>query len=257
MPGDERMRTQGRLEQNRRTDKARPGNFLVYLLFMLFLLVGAFLFINSPYFLVGSVSVEGVKYLLPEEVKHSAGINDQVNIFRLDTAEIQKRLSQDLRIEEAKVFRRLPATVVISVRERQPLAYIASDYGFVQVDRKGVVLTALKNIKNFDVPIITGVSLGSMYVGDCVGQPAVTNVLVYLAALDEATLNQFSEVNIKASGELTVYTMRLFTIRLGHGERLQEKARLTADILRDIGDKKAAVEYIDLNYASPYIKFKQ
>ncbi|MBP2651459.1 MAG: Polypeptide-transport-associated domain protein FtsQ-type [Firmicutes bacterium] len=82
-------------------------------------------------------------------------------------------------------------------------------------------------------------------------------VLEYLTALDEATLNELSEVNINSSGELTAYTVQSATIRLGAGGRLAEKAKMTGDILQDIGNRKAAVDYIDLNYASPYIKFRQ
>jgi len=38
---------------------------------------------------------------------------------------------------------------------------------------------------------------------------------------------------------------------------LSDKAKLTNEILQELGDKKKIVEYIDLNYAPPVIKFKQ
>jgi cell division protein FtsQ len=192
-----------------------------------------------------------------EDINRAAGIPDRINIFRLDTAEIRTRLLRDLRVAEVAVTRQFPTTIVVSIKERLPQAYVASAYGFVQLDKQGVVLAALKNIKQVNVPIVTGIRLGNVYVGDRVETAPIKSVLSYLAALDELTLNQMSEVNIKSSGELTAYTVQAITIRLGAGDRLPEKAKLTRDILQDIGDKKAAVEYIDLNYASPYIKFRQ
>ncbi|BBB93258.1 MAG TPA: FtsQ-type POTRA domain-containing protein [Methylomusa anaerophila] len=220
-------------------------------------LITIFLFINSSYFFVGVVQVEGSKYIASEEVLRIANIPERVNIFRLNTAEIKNRLVNDLRIAEADVNRRFPATVVISIKERQPLAFVASQYGFVEIDKQGIVLAALKNLKQTKAPIITGIRLGNVYVGDQVSTGELQSVLTYLTALDEETLNQLSEVNIKSANELIVYTVSATSIRLGSPDRLVDKAKLTGDILREIKEKKLIVEYVDLNYTSPIIKMRE
>ncbi len=234
-----------------------PAKAPALLLLVLAVLVAAFLFINSPYFAVGAVIVEGNSHLSEEDIYAIAGIPAEINIFRLNTGKIKHRLLSDLRIEQAEVARQFPTTIVIAVKERQPLAWAACTYGFVQLDGQGVVMAAVKNIKKIDIPIITGVRLGTVYVGDKVDIPAVKNVLAYLGELDGPTLDQLSEVNVMAAGDLVAYTVQPVTIRLGPPDRLEEKAKYTREILRDIGDKKNLVEYIDLNFASPYIKFKQ
>jgi cell division protein FtsQ len=38
---------------------------------------------------------------------------------------------------------------------------------------------------------------------------------------------------------------------------MDEKSKLTQAIIQEIHDKKLAVEYVDLNYASPFVKLKQ
>lgn len=230
---------------------------LAGLLFVLAILIAAYLFINSAYFTVGTVVVDGNKHLSVEEVYRVAGVPADVNIFRLGTGEMKNRLLRDLRVAEADVTRRLPATIVITVRERQPLAYAASSYGFVQLDRQGVVLAAFRNIKRLDLPMITGIRARAVYVGDKIESPPLKDILLYLSELDDATLGQLSEINIRPAGDLVAYTTRSVVIRIGPAERMAEKARFTQDVLRDIGGKTAAVEYIDLNYASPYIKFRQ
>ena len=250
------MRTMQRLEQDRRPLRKGPSRGFVISLFVLALLVATYLFLTSTFFSVGSVVIEGTKYLPNEDVYRAAGIPERVNIFRLDPADIKRRLLHDLRVAEADVKRQFPATVVIRITERKPLAYTACSYGFVQMDKQGVVVASLKTIKQFNVPFITGVRLGNSYVGDTIEMPQIKKVLEYLAALDEGTLNQLSEINIKPSGELTAYTTHPIVIRLGNQERLAEKAKLTAEILQDISGRKATIEYIDLNYASPYIKFR-
>ncbi|MPM93237.1 hypothetical protein SDC9_140373 [bioreactor metagenome] len=37
---------------------------------------------------------------------------------------------------------------------------------------------------------------------------------------------------------------------------MAEKAKLTNEILNELTGKGALIDYIDLNYASPFIKFK-
>ncbi|HWR43270.1 cell division protein FtsQ/DivIB [Sporomusa sp.] len=246
------MQTAERLRAARR----RRSSTLAALLAALASLIAFFLFINSPYFTVGTVLVDGNKYITVEDVLRVAGVPEQVNIFRLKTADIRDRLMSDLRVAEVKVERSFPATIAIHIKERQPLAFVASQYGFVEIDRQGVVLAALRNLKEVKVPVITGVRLGNVYVGDQVNNPGLSNVLTYLAALDENALNQLSEVNIKSPDELVAYTTSSVYIRVGDSQRLTEKATLTGEILQEISAKKMAVEYVDLNYKSPIIKIR-
>lgn len=247
------MQTAERLRAARR----RRASILALWLGALALLMAIFLFINSPYFVVGSVLVDGNKYITAEEVMRIAGVPEKINIFRLKPTEIKERLTNDLRIDEVVVERNFPATIAIHIKERQPLAFVASQYGFVEIDRAGMVMAALKNLKQVKVPVVTGVRLGNVYVGDQVDNPGLSNVLTYLAGLDEETLNQLSEVNIKSPNELVGYTTNSIFIRIGDNQRLNEKAKLTGEILQEISTKKMAVDYIDLNYTSPIIKIRE
>jgi cell division protein FtsQ len=227
------------------------------LLLVLVLLITGLLFIKSSYFAVGSVIVEGNKYVSIEDVHRIADIPESINIFSLNTGNIKSRLMRDLRIAEADVSRRFPGTIVISINERKPMAYVASSYGFVELDKQGVVLAVFKNFKQIDVPMITGIRLEHEYVSDKVENAVVKQIVNYLFLLDEVTLNQLSEINLKSSEQIIAYTVNSVQIRLGNSNQLSDKAKLTNNILRELGDKKIMVEYIDLNYASPVIKFKQ
>lgn len=251
------MNTRDEQQSGQPSRRILAARTIARLLLALAVLIAAFLFVNSAFFTVGEVVVAGNNHISVEDIHSIAGIPSEVNIFRLNTGEINKRLLRDLRIASAEVTRRFPATIAISVTERQPLAWLACSYGFVQVDKQGMVMTAVKSIKKIDVPLITGIRLGTIYVGDKVDLPAAGAVLSYLADLDEATLAQLAEINIRPNGDLAAYTVQSVNIRIGPPERLPEKAKFTHDILLEIGGKKAPIEYIDLNYASPYIKFKQ
>jgi cell division protein FtsQ len=185
-----------------------------------------------------------------------AEIPEKINIFSLNTSDIKTRLLYDLRISEVDISRRFPGTIVIHIKERKPMAYVTSGYGFLELDSQGVVLAAFKNLKNMNVPMITGIRLDNEYVGDKIENPPIRSVVHYLSLLDETVLKQISEVNVRSSEQVFAYTLTSVQIRLGNSENLSDKAKLTHNILHEISDKKMNVEYIDLTYASPFIKLK-
>lgn len=243
----------------RKPENKRPviGKLLSLLLAVLVLLIASFLFVNSSYFNVGKVTIEGNKYISNEEIYRIAQIPEPINILKLNTSEVRDKLKRDLRIANVDVVRKFPSTIAITIRERQPLAYVASGYGFVEIDSQGVILAAYKNIKQINVPMITGIKLESGYIGDNVANDQMKPILEYLSKLEEPILNQISEVNIQAGGNIICYTVNSSQLKLGKAERMGEKAQLTNEILYELSNKGVAVDYVDLIYTSPFIKFKQ
>ena len=247
------------LEPFQYTPKDKPSistKGFIGLFLALALLIAGLLFIKSSYFTVGAVVVEGNKYILVEDIYRIADIPQPINIFSLNTDTIKMRLQSDLRIAEVDVARHFPTTLMIHITERKPVAYIASSYGFIELGKKGVVLAVLKNIKQINVPMITGIRLDTEYVGDKIQNPVIANIVNYLSLLDETPLNQLSEINLKVPEQISAYTAHSVHIRLGNYEELPQKAKLTNEVLHEFGEKKMMVEYVDLNFSSPVIKFK-
>ncbi|WP_110953217.1 cell division protein FtsQ/DivIB [Anaerosinus massiliensis] len=245
------------LEDSSVVKNSTSKQLFLSLLFIFIVLITGFSFIISPTFSIGEIKVDGNKYLTTEEIYQIAGVPEKINIFRLNTKEIQERLLKDLRISEAAVSRDFPSRITIHIVERKPIAYIACDYGFLEIDKSGLILAAYKNIKNINVPMITGIVLQNLYVGDKVDHAVLYNVLEYLSYLDESSINQMSEVNATSSDQLIAYTNSSVQIRIGKNERLLEKAKLTEEFLGELKKTKLPIEYIDLNFASPFIKFKK
>jgi cell division protein FtsQ len=226
------------------------------LLLVLTLLVGGFTFIHSSYFTVGSIEVEGNKYLSKAEIYQIANINPRINIFKIDSGAVRKRLMQDLRVQDVTVERKFPTTIVLHIRERRTVAFIPTNYGFVQVDKQGYVLAALRTIKAMGLPMITGTKLINAKVGDQV-DGSLHTILDMLGELDEETLNAVSEINISNPNGIIGYTVDAIPVKIGNGQRPQEKAKLLNMVLQDIRQQKLAVEYIDVAYGTPVIKFKR
>jgi cell division protein FtsQ len=230
---------------------------LSYIFLGLILLVTGISYLSSPSCPVGSIKVVGNTGLSAAEVIEIAGVPDIVNVIRLNTSEMEERLGLDLRISDMKVYRAFPATIVIEVSERLPIAYLACDYGFLKVDREGIVLAAYKTLTSIDAPLITGFVMPSYYVGDKVEEKNVAVVLKYLSYLSASSIAKLSEIDAKNLDQISAYTTSSVQIKVGKAERLEEKAALTDEFLQELSKTSLPIDYIDLNYTSPFIKFKQ
>ena len=229
---------------------------------LIFLVVSAAVlgfFVYVPFFTLKEIRLEGAKYLTEEDILRIWNIYMGEPLFKLETDVVQSRLSKDLRIEEVSVRRKLPRTLEIKIKERRPLATITCDYGYLDLDHNGMILDSYKTIKTMQIPMITGAAVRDLYIGDTVDDELVKKILDFLQRLNEDTLNQLSEVAIVEADYIVMYTAteRAVQIRIGKLERLDEKARLTEDFLRDLATNPHPVEYVDFNYTSPFIKLAE
>ena len=229
---------------------------------IIFLVVSAAVlsfFVYVPFFTLSEIKLNGAKYLTQEDILKVGDIYMGEQMFKLETNVVQSRLSKDLRIEEVSVRRKLPHTLEVTIKERRPLAMVSCDYGYLDLDRNGVIIDSYKSLKTMQIPMITGAAVRDLYIGDELDDELVKKILDFLQRLDEETLNRLSEIAIVEEDYIVMYsaTDRPVQIRLGKLERLDEKARLTEDFLRDLETNPHPVEYVDFNYTTPFIKLAQ
>ena len=240
----------GRVRVRRRS----PRRLLKGLLFFVICSGIVGIVVYSPLFILRDIRVTGNNYLPKEEISKVAGIYLGEPLFQLETDTVTKRLLQDLRIEEATVRRSLPSSLDITIKERMPVATVACDYGYLDIDRRGKVIDSYRTLKNMPIPMVTGIQVRDLYIGDDVDNEMVKSILYYLQQLNEASLNKISEIAIVGEDYIVAYTTKSVQIRLGSLERLEEKARLTEDFLQDLDSNPHPVEYVDFNYTTPFIK---
>lgn len=225
--------------------------------FLLLFLLGIFiLLLNSPLLAFSSVSVSGNNTLSKEQICEIAGLKEPVNIFAVRTDYLQHRLENDLRVEKAIVRRIFPNELSIEIKERVPLATLRCSYGYLDITADGTVINSYKNIKAMKYPLLTGTVLGDIYTGDKVDDETVRRAAAYLAALDAASLGQISEINLSASQNIIAYITGGVKIRLGNLSEAQQQAKRTAVFLKDLKSIRYPVDYVDLGYTSPVLKFK-
>ena len=210
--------------------------------------------VYSPLFTFQQLVVHGNVHLDENELCEIARIHYGQRLFELKTDEMTTNLLRDLRIESAVVRRQLPHKIEMDIVERISVATVACDYGYLDFDRQGKVIASYRSLKGADIPIITGVKLRDLYIGDDNTDPQVAQAISFLARIDPADIGEISEVSLRNPDAVVAYTKTARPIRLGQLTGIPDKAALTQDFLRDQKTTRHTVEYVDFSYDAPFIK---
>ncbi len=113
---------------------------------------------------VREVEVYDTQILTSSEVKSLADIATGSPLYKLNLLKIEQRVERNPFVNQAMVVRTLPYDVTITVRERDPIALVATRSAVFSVDRQGIILPLPMKRKN-NMPVITNVS-DKLEVGD-------------------------------------------------------------------------------------------
>lgn len=114
--------------------------------------------------IVENVKVYDTHILTSNEVKKLANIRAGSPLFKLSLLKIAERVERDPFVNRATVVRTLPYDVTITVKERNPIALVATRTSVFSVDHQGIILPLPMRRKN-NMPVITNVGQ-KLEVGD-------------------------------------------------------------------------------------------
>lgn len=190
--------------------------------------------------------VVGARVLDEEHVLRTASIPSWVSVFD-DMGPWEARLEADPLIREAHITRDLPATLVVHIEERVPVAFVATPL-LVPVDRDGRVLPLDPGEHELDLPLLRAGGPD----GSALSAPQV-RILVReverLTADDPSFMAAVSEITLDDKGDCTVIawggTRLLFRPPLSH-RRLRDGLLALEDANRRRPELRTTV--VDLRY---------
>jgi len=155
---------------------------------------------------LSKVSVEGVKYLEEREILQAAGLPMGESMLKLDIEGTLRTLQGLAWVEKVFIERRLPSSVLISVRERTPVALVERGAIF-GLDAQGRLMPPSAALAAEDLPLISG----QAFVPEAVGTTAAAHalrpaleLLEFLKKEDPDLAQNVSEVNLAEAGALRV-----------------------------------------------------
>ena len=111
---------------------------------------------RSPFFTVQKVVIEGSRWMTRARVEGFVHANSGGNLLRLDAGTLVQRLEQTGWVKEAEVERHLPGTVLVRLKENQPVATVLSS-GPQMVDRSGKPFRHVLPGEELPRPLLTGI----------------------------------------------------------------------------------------------------
>jgi len=220
----------------------------------LLIVILALLFLPVPF---GHIEIKGTKSVTVDDIILEGQLRRPVNVLQISTEDLAERLSKDMRIESVNVTRRFPFAVIVNVADRKPVAVMQSEFGYVLVDKNGVVIKLENAVRKANLPMITGVKLGNILLGDEVKEEGVKKGLEFLNSLSPEGVKAFSEFNAGDPENLMAYTRDGISVHLGDGSAIEERAALAENMVNDVRARDLAVEYLDTTIGSAYIKLKK
>lgn len=206
---------------------------------------------------IGEIRLHGNESVTMEDVLFDGAVKRPVNVLQIHTGHLEERLSKDIRIARVEVARSFPFYIDVTMTERKPLAAVQEEFGYAFLDREGMVIQTLPSIRGADRPMITGIKLDNVLLGDSVSGAPLLMALTFLGNLSEEGLHMFSEINVGNPDQITAYTRSGLSVRLGDGSQMADRARLAENMVKDVKARGLAVYYIDASLTSPYIKLKK
>ena len=181
----------------KRKRKLKMPGFFTRIFIILGVIIAVTAFSLSSFFTVDTIDVQGNKYFTDEEISNMAHASTGQNIiYKLNKGNMLNYLEKNPYIEEARVYRKLPSTIVINVKERIQIAALTYGDQFLIIDNNGTLLRITKTKPK--LTIVTGFKVKKVKLGEPVevNSPDLFKELLSLLKSMEAGDVYFTKINI-------------------------------------------------------------
>lgn len=143
--------------QSRRVEKKkkRTKKILKWTSITVLIIVGLVFTLTSPLFNISEIKVENNNALSEEKIISLSGLTKGQNIFRFLKSDVEKSIKEDTYVEDVKISRSLPGTVVIDIKERNRDFSLKFLNGYAYINNQGYILEIADN--DIGTTVIQGV----------------------------------------------------------------------------------------------------
>jgi len=193
---------------------------------------------SLAFFRVRKVEIRGATYIPASEILGRLRLDSSASVFD-DPDPLLRRLQAHPQIRDVEIDRRLPATLIVRVRENMPVALIPVTKGFVVVDGQGRQLPIDPSATALDLPILAA------------RDTALARLLAELRAGYPSLFARVSEIRREGRNELVVRLpdARVRALSDVTADRLAEVTPVEADLAR----RHLRVAELDLRYRDQVI----
>lgn len=146
-------------KQARKKKKRKKKRYMLKLLILVLVCVGVYFFLHSSIFDIDTIAAGKSERFTAEEIQKLAGLKKGQNLFEISCGDCEERLAENPYIKEAKVKRKLPSGIEITLKERSEAAVIRDGKEYVIIDASGIVLDVADKAPQFT--LLSGITVKS------------------------------------------------------------------------------------------------
>jgi cell division protein FtsQ len=206
--------------------------------------------LSSPRFAIRTVLVDGASRRSAEQVAETGGVKVGNNIFALDLELTRAAIIADPWIDRATVVRELPATVRITVVEREAKALVSIGSELYLSTRDGEPFKRVGEGDPLDFPVVTGV-LPDQFANDRAGAVlSIKHLLDVAEDIERAGMAKtmpLEELHLERDGSVVATLGKEgLTLHLGHPP-YRAKIEQGARVLGEVGRRRANASVVFLD----------
>ncbi|MEJ6950933.1 cell division protein FtsQ/DivIB [Natronospora cellulosivora (SeqCode)] len=210
-------------------------------------------FSMSPIFTIQDIEFEGMILSNEDEIAKKLYEFENTNIFLIDQRKIKSILLKNSLIKEVNVQKKYPDSLLITVKEREPLAKIINHGEYLRFTADGFIFNKELDVS---IPEVQGLAynLNLQHISFSPLFEEIVQALEHLNTDIRAVIDliRYEE----KENELLLYK-REVSIYLGNINRLEEKFRTLESILFKSKEEGLDIKYIDIRlFNKPVIKLK-
>ncbi len=213
-------------------------------------------FCCSDFFQITAMKIEGNRMASNKQISALSKVDIHSNLLAIKVDQVKSLLESHPWIERAVVTRNWPNRLLITVKEKNPVAILSRETGLFYLDSKGRIIAVVSPSQELDFPVITGLE---SFLFNSTNSAQPHNILqdamglLKLAARKNSSLPEqnISEIHITKNNEILLYLLeRTFPIYMGAGRDISTKYNQLAKVLRNLYKTKefSKVSYIRLDY---------
>jgi cell division protein FtsQ len=195
---------------------------------------------------VGEVEVRGNRRLDAGYLRALSGVTPRTHLLRMDVKAVERALLSEPYVAEARVSRRFPRTVILEVREKEPLGVVRQNGKYHLVDGEGMVLESRDEREDGLVEFPCRESR-PLYPGVRLEDACFPQFAAVIRDMPEA-LREAAETVDFLEGEGLVLQAGGTRIILGGADELERKLEIAWLALQEMSPRYGRLEYIDVTY---------
>jgi cell division protein FtsQ len=174
------------------------------------------------FFHVQTIEIRGTRYLQPTDVVARLRVDTLQSVFD-DVAPLETRLTSHPQVSSAKITRKPPGTLVVTITENLPVALVPSADGLQPYDSAGTPLPIDPSLTELDLPILSGFDKSTLHL---LGTLRAQNPTIYA---------RISQVQRERSGDVIFVLTPALRVRTDKGvapDRFHDIFPVESDLAR-------------------------